>query len=155
MKIVYKLAVLLAGLTLAVPFAAADDLEEAAIEARQAEMQLRSFNAGPLFAMAKGEMDYAPGLATTLANNLKLMLDLDNGRAWMQGTSVDQYPEKTNALPAIWEADSEIGERGKAYAKAVNALADDVGFGVEALRPAVKELGRTCKGCHDDYRQDD
>lgn len=155
MRIVYKLVLLLAGLTLAVPFAAANDLEEAAIKARQAEMQLRSFNAAPLFAMVKGERDYDPALATTAANNLKVMLDLDNRRAWMPGTSIDQYPDETDALPAIWEADSEIGERGKAFAKAVNALADDAGFGLDALEPAVKDLGRACKACHDDYRQDD
>ncbi len=33
-------------------------------------MQLRSFNAGPLFAMAKGQMAYDAELAKTLANEL-------------------------------------------------------------------------------------
>ncbi|HKJ94536.1 MAG TPA: cytochrome c [Gammaproteobacteria bacterium] len=155
MGFAYRLILLLAGLTLAAPFAAASDLEEAAIKARQGQMQLRSFNAGPLFAMVKGDIEYDAEFATTLANNLKLMLGLDNGRAWMRGTSTDEYPDKTTALPAIWEADSEIGDRGKDYADAVKALAGAAGQGRDALRSAVKDLGGACKGCHDDYRQED
>jgi len=155
MKALSRLVPVVTGLALVVPaLAHSDDVKEDAIEARQGEMQLRSFNAGPLVAMAKGDIAYDAEMASTVANNLKVLLELDNGRAWMQGTSNEDFPGESEALPAIWEADSEIGKRGEAYAEAVNALADSAGQGLDALRPAVKDLGQACKDCHDDYRED-
>lgn len=136
------------------PYSLANDLEESAIDARQGEMQLRAFNAGPLIAMAKGDIAYDADTADKLANNLKVLLSLDNGRAWMQGTSNEDYPDKTEALPAIWEADSEIGDRGEQYVEAVKALAEVAGQGLDAMRPRVVDLGDACKACHDDYREE-
>lgn len=155
MRVFSTLTLLLVGLPLAVPISGANDLEESAIKARQGQMQLRSFNAGPLFAMAKGDMAYDAEMASKLANNLKVMLNLDNSRAWMNGTSNEEYPEMTGALPEIWESGSEVGDRGKAYADAVNALAGAAGEGLDALTSGVKDLGQACKGCHDDYREED
>lgn len=155
MRIASMLTLPLVGLSLAMPASADNDLEESAIKARQGQMQLRSFNASPLFAMAKEDLPYDAEMASTLANNLKVMLNLDLGRAWMKGTSTEEYPDETRALPAIWESGSEIGDRGETYAEAVNALADAAGGGLDALTPAVKDLGQACKGCHDDYREED
>ena len=74
MKIVTRLCLLLVGIALAAPSIAARDPNKNIIKARQAQMQLRNFNAGPLFAMARGKIDYDVELAIILANNLKLML---------------------------------------------------------------------------------
>lgn len=147
-------ATLFLGMSLMVSSAFAKDVEESAIDARQGEMQLRAFNAGPLIAMAKGDIAYDADVAGTLANNLKVLLSLDNGRAWMQGTSNEDYPGESEALPAIWESGSEIGDRGEQYAQAVNALAEAAGQGLDAMRPRVADLGDACKACHDDYRED-
>ncbi len=124
-----------------------------AIKARQGEMQLRSFNAGPLFAMAKGDLEYDAELAAKLANNMKLLLDLDMGRAWPQGSDNANYPGKTTALPKIWETYPEIGEYGKKFGKAVNDLAASAGNGLSELRRTVGPLGKSCKACHDDFRE--
>ena len=131
---------------------AAQDPNEKAIKARQGEMQLRSFNAGPLFGMAKGQIDYDAELAGKLAGNLKLMLDLDNGAAWAAGSHNEAYPDKTRALPKIWDTYPEISDYGKKYAEAVRALAAVAGNGVDALKPKVGDLGKACKACHDDFR---
>jgi cytochrome c556 len=152
MKLVKRLGLLLIGLSLASPGFAAQDPNEKAIKARQGEMQLRSFNAGPLFGMAKGDIEYDAELATTLAGNLKLMLDLDNGRAWPTGSDNGMY-DSTTALPKIWETFPEIGEYGKRYKTAVNELAAVAGDGVDALRSKVGALGKSCKGCHDEFRE--
>lgn len=154
MRVISMFALLLVGLSFLTSVSVADEGEEDAIEARQAEMQLRSFNAGPLVAMAKGDIPYDADMASTLANNLKVLLSLDNGRAWMPGTSNEDYPDMTDALPAIWEEGSEIGDRGEAFAKAVNELADVAGEGLDTMRPKVVNLGDACKACHDDYRED-
>jgi cytochrome c556 len=155
LRIVPLLGLLLIALAIASPASAAKDPKKSAIEARQGEMHLRAFNAGPLFAMAKGKMPYNAEMAKKLAANLKLLLDLDNGRAWMKGTSNKDYPDDTTALPKIWETWPKIADYGKDYAKAVNALAAVAGNGQDALKEKVKDLGKACKNCHDDFREED
>ena len=154
MRVVTKVGLLLIGLSLTVPAFAADrDPKKDAIKARQAEMTLRSFNAGPLFAMAKGDMPYNADLANKLAGNLKTLLSFDNGRAFMPGTDNKAYPDDTTALPKLWENMPEIGKYGKKYGEAVNALAAAAGGGVDSLKSAVGDLGKSCKGCHDEFRK--
>jgi len=152
MKLITRLGLLLIGLTLITPGFAAKDPNQKAIKARQGEMQLRSFNAGPLFAMAKGEIEYDAELAATLANNMKLLLDVNMGRAWPTGSDNSFY-EETTATPKIWETYPEIGEYGKRYKTAVTELAAEAGNGLDALRSKVGPLGKSCKGCHDEFRE--
>ena len=155
MKLSSKLCLLVVCLSVTFPAFAGKDPKKGAIKARQGEMQLRKFNAGPLFAMAKGKMPYDAKKAQTLANNLKVLLDLNNGAAWMKGTSNKEYPDDTTALPKIWETWPKIGDYGKDYKKAVNQLASVAGNGKAALGKAVKDLGKACKSCHDDFRKKD
>ncbi len=152
-KSVVFAALSLVGLAIALPASADNDPKKVAIKARQGEMSLRVFNAGPLFAMAKGDMPYDAQLAEKLAGNLKALLSLDNSRAWMPGTSTDEYANDTKALPKIWEADSKIGEAGKKYKEAVASLAEVAGKGPDAMKEKANDLGKACKGCHDDYRK--
>ena len=153
MRTVTKLCLLLICMTLTSPGFAGKDPKLNAIKARQGEMQLRAFNAGPLFAMAKGDMAYDAALAAKLAGNLKLMLDLDNGRAWLKGTDNQAYPSKTTSLPKIWTTYPEIGNYGKKYGSAVNDLAAVAANGVDALKSKIGAIGKACKGCHDEFRE--
>jgi cytochrome c556 len=155
MRVATPIGLLLIGLSITLTVVAAEDPKKSAIHARQGEMFIRAFNAGPLFAMAKGDMPYDAAMAKKLADNLKTLNQVDNGRAWMQGTSNKDYPDDTEALPEIWESDSEIRDKAKDYAKAVDALAAVAGNGREAMGEKVKDLGKACKGCHDDYREDE
>lgn len=141
------------GVTLAMPVFAAKDPNLGLIKARQGEMQLRSYNAGPLFGMAKGQIEYDAEKAQKLADNLKMLMDLDMGRAWAANTGNDKYPGKTTALPEIWTTYPEITEYGKRYSKAVNELAAAAGNGLDAMRSKIGALGKSCKGCHDDFRE--
>jgi cytochrome c556 len=153
MKTASRLLLVIAGLTLSAPGIAADDPNLKLLKARQGEMQLRSFNVGPLFGMAKGKMDYNAELASTLANNLKTQLGLDVGRAWKQGTANDAYPGKTTALPKIWTTYPEVKDYGKKYASAINELAAVAGNGADALKSKMGAVGKACKGCHDEFRE--
>lgn len=155
MKLLSRLALLVVCVSLAGPVFAAKDPKKGAIKARQGEMAIRAFNAGPLFAMAKGDMPYNAEKAQMMADNLKLMLNLKNGGAWMEGTSNKEYPDDTAALPKIWETWPKIADYGKDYGKAVNELAAAAGKGQDALGGAVKALGKACKSCHDEFRKKD
>ena len=154
MRIASRLCLMIIGLALAAPGFAAKDPNLKLLKARQGEMQLRSFNVGPLFGMAKGKMEYNAELAATLANNLKTQLELDMGRAWKKGTGNDAYPGKTTALPKIWTTYPEIADYGKKYAKAINELAADAGNGVDSLKAKMGAVGKSCKGCHDEFREE-
>ena len=153
MEFIKQACLLLVGISLAGTSLAADDPLLKAIKARQGEMQLRSFNAGPLFGMAKGEIDYDAEMAKKLAGNLKLMLDLDNGRAWAQGSDITHYADETTALPKIWTTYPEIADYGKKYVMAVNELVAVAGDGRDALKSKIGAVGKSCKGCHDEFRE--
>ena len=153
MRHVTKLCLAIIGFSLMIPAFAAKDPNEKAIKARQGVMQLRAFNAGPLFGMAKGKMDYNAELASTLANNLVLLNKMDSSRQWPKGSGNDAYSGKTAALPEIWSTYPEIAEKGKAYVNAVTELAAVAGNGVDALKSKISALGKSCKGCHDDFRE--
>jgi cytochrome c556 len=129
----------------------ADKLEDA-VKARQSYYQVVKFNAGPLFAMMKGSMDYDAETAQTHANNLKTLTALKNGAMWPKGSSKSDLPGKTRALAAIWEAGSTVGEKGAAYRKAVAELAEAAGQSKDAMAPKVRALGASCSACHKEYR---
>lgn len=134
-------------------FAADDDPNLHLIKARQGEMQVRGYSVAPLFAMAKGKMPYDAELAAKLANNLKVLQNVDIGSAWAPGTGKDKYPGKTTALPEIWSTYPKVAEAGKEYDKAVDALAEVAGNGLDQLRAKIGDVGQGCKGCHDDFRE--
>jgi cytochrome c556 len=154
MRVITKAGLLVIGLSLALPAFAADrDPKKDAINARKAEMTLRAFNAGPLFAMAKGDMPYNAELAATLAGNLKVLLGFNNRAAWMPGTDNKAYPDDTTALPKLWENMAELGKLGKAYGEVVSQLAEVAGSGADAMGAKVGELGKACKNCHEEFRE--
>ena len=133
--------------------ALADGHLEKAVEARQGFMKVVAFNLGPLGAMAKGEMDYDAELAATNAANMVVLSNMNNGAMWPAGSDNAALGEdKTRALPAAWTADSKVGEKHKAWIDASAELAAAAGNGLDALKPAVAAVGKSCGGCHDDYR---
>lgn len=154
MQHVTKICLVIIGLSFIIPAFAAKDPNLKLIKARQGEMQLKSFNAGPLFGMAKGKVEYNAELAAMLANNLLLQTQLDMGRAWAKGTDNVAYEGKTAALPEAWSTYPEIADKGKAYVKAVTELAPVAGNGLAALKSKISALGKGCKGCHDDFREE-
>ena len=129
-----------------------DDPNLDLIEARQGEMTLRSFYLGPLVGMAKGEIPYDAEQADKLASDLKLLGSLDMGRAWAPKTDKDIYPDQTTALGKIWSTYPEIAEYGEKYDTAVGALANSAGKGLNQLRSTIGDVGDSCKGCHDEFR---
>ena len=133
--------------------AVADGHLEKAVKARQSLMQVVAFNLGPLGAMAKGEMDYDAEIAAANAGNLHALAKLNGAAMWPAGSDNAALGEdKTRALPAAWAADSKVMDKHMAWIDATAKLVEVAGSGLDALRPAVAEVGKSCGGCHDDYR---
>jgi cytochrome c556 len=152
MRVQHLITTSIIGLSLlSQPILAAKDPNEAAIGARQGYMQNVVFNVGPLFGMAKGKMDYNGAMASELAQNLLKLTEMNTGRMWRKGSDHDQYDE-SDALTKIWESPEDFTKRQQAFIDAIAALAPEAGNGLDALRSKINGVGKSCKGCHDDFR---
>ena len=143
-------------LTTAVTASFAADPAEKALSVRKGFMQVMSFNAGPLFGVLKGKVDYDAKTAKLLAGNLLLMSQMQNGAAmWPKGsdTSNPALKDKTTATSAIWAPGTKFGEQWGAWRKAVAELAAVAGDGKDALSAKMKVLGGTCSACHKAHRE--
>ena len=136
------------------PTAALADAIEDAIKARKALMQVNAFSLGILGAMAKGERDYDAELAGTLAENLHALSLIKQAEMWPEGSANDNpaLKDKTRALPAAWTTYPAVVEKHQAWTDASAELAAVAGDGLEALQSKIGPLGKSCGGCHDDFR---
>lgn len=124
----------------------------AGIKARQSQMQLYAFNLGVLGAMAKEEAPYDPAAASGAANNLMSLASLSQAGYWLPGSDSDSV-EGSRALPAIWAADSKVGEKGKDFFEAITAMQSSAGTDLAGLQAAMGAVGKSCGACHEGYRK--
>ena len=125
---------------------------EKAIKARQSLMQVYSFSLSGLGAMAKGEAEYDAKLASALAASLHHAAQANVGAMWPQGSDSTAMPGKTRALLKAWETYPESANKQKALVSAAENLVKVAGGGVEGLKGAVGEVGKSCGGCHKPFR---
>ena len=128
-------------------------LLETAVQARQGLMEIQGLEAGPLFAMAKGNIDYDADVAKQHAEALAGLTHYDFTRLFLPGTSNADMPNKTWALPAIWEKPQEFHQAFEHLQAAVKDVAAQAGNGKEAMTKAVVDLGKACGNCHETFRQ--
>ena len=125
------------------------------IKARQGLMQVAGFHLGVLAAMAKGKRDYDAKVAGAAAKNVHMAALMDGSLLWPEGSDLTnkELTVKTAAKPEAWSTFPKVSEKHKAWIEASAKLADAAGSGLDALKPAVGAVGKSCKGCHDDFRQ--
>jgi len=130
------------------------DKEDKAIAARQGYMKLVAWEAGPLFDMAKGVMDYDASVATASAANLKALAQYSIGKFFLPGTSSLDRPGKSRTLPAAWVDRPSMGKAHRQWITAIDGVVDVAGKGQSELATAVGELGKSCGACHKPFRAD-
>ena len=124
-----------------------------AIKARQSLMQLYNFNLGILGDMAKGDVDYNAEAAQAAADNLLAAVSMNQGAMWPAGSDSENAANRKNrAKPVIWENFPKVAEAGKAAFTAATAMQGAAGNGLDSLKGAMGDVGKSCKGCHDDFR---
>lgn len=126
-----------------------------AVKARKAHMQLYAHNLGVLGGMAKGEVEYNADTAMAAANNLASLTSMSQMTYWTPGTSSEDLPDESRALPALW-ADGGFAqaiEIGTSLAGAAAELAAVAGDGQAALGPALGPIGASCGACHKAFQQ--
>lgn len=139
--------------TVAISDGHGDKAAMAAAKARQAQMQLYSFNLGILGAMAKGTVEYNADAASAAAGNLASLSSLNQMAMWVPGSDSDTLGDASRALPAVWAEGSKAQAIGMEMASASAAMAEVAGTGLDGVRGAIGAVGKTCGACHDDYRK--
>ncbi len=130
---------------------------------------------GPL-ALADGDAEYKyrEGVMKTVGGHMSSLAAILRGNVHFDELSVHAkglaemativphvFPEgsgvaKSEALPAIWEKPTEFKTALDRFVKAANGMATAAETGdMGAVGPAMKELGQSCKGCHDNFREEE
>ena len=125
------------------------------IEARQGYMKLVGWEAGPLFGMAKGDIEYDAEVAKTHAANLHHLTKYTIMALFPPGTSNEEEKGKTRTLKKAWDDPDGFKKAFNDWFAAVDTLHAEAGNGKDALAAAVGGLGKSCAGCHKPYRAED
>ncbi len=80
---------------------------------------------------------------------------MKNSPMWPKGSGLDNamLADKTAAKPEIWSTFPKVSEKHKVWTESTEALVKVAGNGVDALKTGLGPVGKSCKGCHDDFRQ--
>ena len=139
-----------AGLGTALPAAAQFAKPEDAIKYRRAAFTVMATHFGRVAAMANGKMPFD---AKSVAENAEIatMVSKLPYAGFIDGTDKGD----TKAKPEIW---SEMDKFKAGAAKMQDEMAKlnvaAKGGNIDAIKAAVGETGRACKGCHDNFRKE-
>lgn len=119
-----------------------------AIEYRQGVFKAVKWNFGPMAEMVRGKQEFNAEEFTRRAENVAALSKLPL-EAFVAGT----YASKTAALPIIEKDYKTFSDMMANFEKASAALAVAAKSGdLAQIRPAFGEVGKTCKSCHDKFR---
>ncbi|MGB5080222.1 MAG: cytochrome c [Burkholderiales bacterium] len=122
---------------------------EQLVKQRQAAMTLQSKYFGPMAAMAQGK---APFKADVVAYNASLLNALS--RMPWDGFAESTKDLKSAALPAVYSDNAKFAAAADREKQAVAALVKASQGGDEgAMKAAIGAVGKTCGGCHNDFRE--
>jgi cytochrome c556 len=122
---------------------------ETLVKQRQSAMTLQGKYFGPLAGMAQGKVPYN---ADTVAMN-SAFLDALSRMPW-DGFAESTKGEKSHALPAIWSEGAKFKTAQDNFQNAVQNLVKVSRGGDEAAqKAAIGGVGKTCGGCHQDFRE--
>lgn len=143
------MAAALAGVATALPAAAQFAKPEDAIKYRQSVMFLQGQHMGRLGAMANGRVPFDAKVAADNADVLLLVSKLPFA-AFTDGTDKGT----TRAKPEIWaEKDKFMAGATRMQEEVVKLNAAAKSGNIDQLKAAVGEVGKACKGCHDNYQK--
>lgn len=137
------------ALSSAATFAMAQAKPEVLVKQRQAAMTLQGKYFGPMAAMAQGK---APFNAAVVAHNAGFLEALSQ-MPW-DGFDASTKDVKSAALPAVYSDTAKFKQAGENLHAAVGKLVvASKGHDEAATKAAIGAVGKTCGGCHDDFRQ--
>lgn len=139
-----------AGLATALPAAAQFAKPEDAIKYRKAGMTMMAAHFGRVAAMANGRVPFDAKVAAENAEIATALSKLPYA-GFMAGTDKGD----TKAKPEIWtDADKFRTAITRMQDEMVKLNAAAKGGNIDAIKAAAGEVGKACKGCHDDFRRE-
>ncbi|MDR9468236.1 cytochrome c [Marinospirillum sp.] len=124
---------------------------EDAVEYRQALYQVISAQAGVMGAMVKGDMDFDGEEINKRAKTISQVAGLLSETYFPATRDVDA----SNMKDVAWEEMESFQEKGKEFGQALQELvqaSSSADFDRNQAKSTVGALGKSCKSCHDDYR---
>ena len=143
------LAALAVTAAVSTPAAAQFQKPDEAVKYRQSAMFVMANHFGRIGAMVQGRVPYDAAAATANAEVVASMSMLPFV-GFVEGTA---GTEKGKAAPAIWtkRADFDAGAK-KMQEEVAKLLAAAKTNSLDNVKAAFGEVGKSCKGCHDNYR---
>jgi len=122
------------------------------ITARRAVMRVIGLNFGPLGAMANGKIPFDAAVFAANAARIEAVSTMPIEGYFADGTDEGDMLE-TSALPEIWTNRADFEERLSTMRDAVAKLNAAAAGGDEStMKAAFGAAGKSCKGCHDEYK---
>lgn len=122
---------------------------EVLVKQRQAVMTLQGKYFGPMAAMAQGKIPFNAAVVQRNAG----FLDNLSRMAW-DGFDPSTRGEKSRALPAVFDNSAAFKEAANRLENEAAKLVAASKSGDEAaVKTQIGAVGKTCGGCHDDFRQ--
>lgn len=125
-----------------------------AIEYRQSGFKLLKNHFGPMRAMIKGKADFDAAVFAENAKTVSMLAALIAAKGFPEVSETGDELT-TKALPDIWLDTEGFAEVAQAFLTNSQALAETAATAtdLESVKPAFMAVAKTCKGCHDDYRE--
>ena len=142
-------ALALAGLACALPAAAQFAKPEDAVKYRKSGMFMMAQHFGRVAAMANGKMPFD---AKAVADNAEIATAISKlpYAGFIEGTDKGD----TRAKPEIWsEMDKFKAAAAKMQDEMVKLNVVAKGGNIDTIKAAAGEVGKACKGCHDNYQK--
>ena len=133
-------------------FAAEESKADAAIKYRQSTMTLVKAYFGPLGAMSQDKLPFDKAKVEQYAGILATLSTLP----------IDSFPagsekgdhEKTRAKADIWTDSAKFKQAHDKFAQETAKLVQVAkGGDMKAIKAQIGAVGKTCKACHDDFKE--
>lgn len=125
---------------------------EQLIKWRQSAYQVIAWNAGRIKANVEGA-SYNKDEVVKAANTIAAIANSGLGSLFAPGTESGKGWHDTSVKPELFTDGAKAGAAAGAFNKAANELAQVAAGGdAGAVKAQFAALNKTCKGCHDDFR---
>ena len=126
---------------------------EDVVQYRHVQMEIAAKHMKSTTAIVKGKIERKQDLAAHAAGLQAVAATF--GELFPEGTGPDKVKD-TEARAEVWSKRSEFDTAVKAFQDATKAFADAAAKGEdEAIMAAFGKVGKSCKGCHDNFKVED
>ena len=129
--------------------AQADAVVEKVVDYRQGVMNVYAYNVTSMRDMARGKTDFDAAAFARYARDLAVAAGLDV----LAGFPEDSINDESDASDTIWLDWDEFRDRQEDLLEQAAKLAEVAAGGDEAaMKEQFAETAKTCKTCHDDFK---